>query len=163
MSLLSSTVFCRTRTKAWKLSTLKACLTQTRMSDQMELSQGCPIGCDTCVWVRVFHYSFIVVVYHWWRKSMHFNEVECFYYLWCICTQSILQNYTWIKWHWLMYWVYIFRFIHLPLDKATTQLFYSGMLLCLWQVWHSTVRYSIGRVGNCSGTVSEKLHYSQTV
>lgn len=55
--------FCCRRTKAQQLSNLKACLTQTRASNQMELSQGCPVDCDTCVWVRVFHCSLIVVVY----------------------------------------------------------------------------------------------------
>lgn len=60
MLLLPLPVFCRTRAKTNKLSILNACLTQTRQSNQMELSQGCPIDCDTCVWVRVFHYSYIV-------------------------------------------------------------------------------------------------------
>lgn len=79
-----------------------------------------------------------------WRKSMHFNEVECFYYFRCICTRSILQNYTWIQWRWLMYEVYIFRFIRLPLDKATTRCSHLGALLCLWQVRYSRIQHRQG-------------------
>lgn len=40
---------------AERFSPWRECLTQTRGSDQMELSQGCPLDCDTCMWVRVFH------------------------------------------------------------------------------------------------------------
>lgn len=45
-----------------RFSPRRECLTQTRGSDQMELSQGCPVDCDTCMWVRVFHCHYIVVV-----------------------------------------------------------------------------------------------------
>lgn len=93
-------------------------LTQTRASNQVEVSQGCPVDCDTCVWMRVFHDSHNVEFTGDKRTSVHFHVLECsaisitFAHV-CVTQQS----YTWI--HGLMHEVYIFRFPHLPPEQAT--------------------------------------------
>lgn len=79
-----------------RFSPRRECLTQTGGSDQMELSQGCPVDCDTCMWVRVFHCHYIVVVSEKDRNAciVIMNRMLFFSPLKCICTQSILQKLT---------------------------------------------------------------------
>lgn len=123
----------------------------------MELSQGCPIDCDTCVWVRVFHYSLIVVVYKSWRKSMHYNEVECFYYFkYILHTEYTAKLYLNTK-TWTDVWSLHFQVLficHVTKQQLTVP---TLGCCCVCDRWGPTGWYSIDRVDSCSGTVRRKL------
>lgn len=113
-------------------------------ADKKVRSNGAVSGMSSWLW-HLYVGKGLPLSFYCGKKSMHSNELECFFFFNCICTQSILQNLT-------LYLntvekVYIFRFIHLPHDKASTQWSHLGVLLCLWQVWYSVK--STGRVDNC--------------
>lgn len=129
-------------------------------TDKSVKSNGAVSGMSNWLWHFVCGWGSSIAVLSWLFTKKNEGKAcvwwgRMFYCFKHICTQSILQNYTWITLTWTdvrSLHFQVFFICHLTKQQLSVP---TLGCCCVCDRW-CTVGHSIDRVGNCSGTVSEK-------